>query len=150
MPFIFTTPLPSTFQVTGQCCGNRGNASFLLALSKSGKITGSPWWKPTRYESLTWTSQIQVRVTVRKKQVGTSFCLLSGNYTCEVEWIGSPISITHKLTVLVPPSIVAVLPGGMGQVDHPIEAREGSQVRLECRAEGIPPPIVRWRNPVST
>ena len=75
---------------------------------------------------------------------------IAGNYTCEVEWIGSPISITHKLTVLVPPSIVAVLPGGMGQVDHPIEAREGSQVRLECRAEGIPPPIVRWRSPVST
>jgi len=40
-----------------------------------------------------------------------------------------------------------VLPGGLGQVDHPIEAREGSQVRLECRAEGIPPPIVRWRSP---
>ena len=75
--------------------------------------------------------------------------VISGNYTCEVEWIGSPISITHKLTVLVPPSIVAVLPGGLGQVDHPIEAREGSQVRLECRAEGIPPPIVRWRSPVS-
>ena len=72
-----------------------------------------------------------------------------GNYTCEIEWIGTPISITHKLTVLVPPSIVAVLPGGLGQVDRPIEAREGSQVRLECRAEGIPPPIVRWRSPVS-
>ena len=42
-----------------------------------------------------------------------------------------------------------MLPGGLGQVDHPIEAREGSQVRLECRAEGIPPPIVRWRSPVS-
>ena len=66
-----------------------------------------------------------------------------------MEWGGSPISITHKLTVLVPPSIEAVLPGGLGQVDHPIEAREGSQVRLECRAEGIPPPIVRWRSPVS-
>ena len=75
--------------------------------------------------------------------------VFAGNYTCEVEWGGSPISITHKLTVLVPPSIEAVLPGGLGQVDHPIEAREGSQVRLECRAEGIPPPIVRWRSPVS-
>ena len=74
---------------------------------------------------------------------------LIGNYTCEIEWIGTPIAITHKLTVLVPPSIVAVLPGGLGQVDRPIEAREGSQVRLECRAEGIPPPIVRWRSPVS-
>ena len=59
----------------------------------------------------------------------TKLHVISGNYTCEVEWIGSPISITHKLTVLVPPSIVAVLPGGLGQVDHPIEAREGSQVR---------------------
>ena len=82
--------------------------------------------------------------------IRTSTLLLSGNYTCEVEWDGSPISITHKLTVLVPPSIEAVLPGGLGQVDHPIEAREGSQVRLECRAEGIPPPIVRWRSPVSS
>lgn len=71
----------------------------------------------------------------------------TGNYTCEVEWRGTPMQIVHKLVVLVPPSIEAVLPGGMGQVDRPIEAREGGNVRLECRADGIPPPIIRWRRP---
>ena len=92
-----------------------------------------------------------IKIQDNKSVKPSNLCnVISGNYTCEVEWIGSPISITHKLTVLVPPSIVAVLPGGLGQVDHPIEAREGSQVRLECRAQGIPTPIVRWRSPVST
>ena len=35
-------------------------------------------------------------------------------------------------------------------MDRPIEAREGSSVRLECRADGIPTPIIRWRTPVRT
>ena len=99
------------------------------------------------FSSFWWANFFSTQGT---SPTNVSTLLLSGNYTCEVEWDGSPISITHKLTVLVPPSIEAVLPGGLGQVDHPIEAREGSQVRLECRAEGIPPPIVRWRSPVSS
>ncbi len=54
-----------------------------------------------------------------------------------------------QLVVLVPPSIWAVLPGGAGQPNRPIEAREGSSIQLECQAEGIPPPVIRWRRPVS-
>ena len=73
-----------------------------------------------------------------------------GNYTCEVEWrSGTPKQITHQLQVQVPPQIEAVLPGGMGQLDRPIEAREGSSIKLECRADGIPTPIIRWRRRVS-
>jgi len=113
---------------------------------------GTVLWK--QGERVISAGSIQVRKDYRLTLVEANSLRITnvdvtdtGNYTCEVEWIGSPISITHKLTVLVPPSIVAVLPGGLGQVDHPIEAREGSQVRLECRAEGIPPPIVRWRSP---
>ena len=75
--------------------------------------------------------------------------MLLGNYTCEVEWRGQPLHITHQLVVLVPPSIWAVMPGGAGQPNRPIEAREGSSMQLECQAEGIPPPVIRWRRPVS-
>ena len=115
---------------------------------------GTVLWK--QGERVISAGPIQVRKDERLKLVEHNSLRItdvdvsdSGNYTCEIEWVGTPIAITHKLVVLVPPSIVAVLPGGLGQVDRPIEAREGSQVRLECRAEGIPPPIVRWRTPVS-
>ena len=115
---------------------------------------GTVLWK--QGERVISAGPIQVRKDERLKLVEHNSLRItdvdvsdSGNYTCEIEWIGTPIAITHKLIVLVPPSIVAVLPGGLGKVDRPIEAREGSQVRLECRAEGIPPPIVRWRTPVS-
>ena len=76
----------------------------------------------------------------------------TGNYTCEVEWGAgeAPKQIVHHLQVQVPPQIEAVLPAGglLGQVDRPIEAREGSSVNLECRADGIPTPVIRWRRPV--
>ena len=118
------------------------------------KGEGTVLWK--QGERVISAGPIQVRKDERLKLVEHNSLRItdvdvsdSGNYTCEIEWIGTPIAITHKLIVLVPPSIVAVLPGGLGKVDRPIEAREGSQVRLECRAEGIPPPIVRWRTPVS-
>jgi hypothetical protein len=32
-------------------------------------------------------------------------------------------------------------------MERPIEARVGSSVELECRAEGIPTPQIRWRRP---
>ena len=88
--------------------------------------------------------------------------IFTGNYTCEVEWSGPPLDIVHQMVVLVPPTIEAVLPSshhtqdlgliGMSRhMERPIEARVGSSVELECRAEGIPTPQIRWRRPqVST
>lgn len=74
-----------------------------------------------------------------------------GNYTCEIEWRGGPpMQITHQLVVLVPPTIEAVLPnqpGIIGQIQMPVEARVGTSVKLECRAQGIPTPTIRWRRP---
>ena len=66
--------------------------------------------------------------------------------------------IIHQLVVLVPPTIEAVLPssrhsqdlglvGLSRHMERPIEARVGSSVELECRAEGIPTPQIRWRRP---
>ena len=60
--------------------------------------------------------------------------------------------------MLVPPTIEAVLPssrhsqdlglvGLSRHMERPIEARVGSSVELECRAEGIPTPQIRWRRP---
>jgi len=75
-----------------------------------------------------------------------------------VEWRGQPLHIVHQLVVLVPPTIEAVLPsshhsqdiglvGITRHMERPIEARVGSSVELECRAEGIPTPQIRWRRP---
>ena len=59
-----------------------------------------------------------LRITKLKLQdAGTVKCLLNsylgrisilptlGNYTCEVEWAGDPIRVTHSLVVLQPPTI---------------------------------------------
>ena len=79
-----------------------------------------------------------------------------------MEWRGQPLHIVHQLVVLVPPTIEAVWPsshhsqdigivGITRHMERPIEARVGSSVELECRAEGIPTPQIRWRRPaVST
>ena len=75
-----------------------------------------------------------------------------------MEWRGQPLHIVHQLVVLVPPTIEAVLPsshhsqdiglvGITRHMERPIEARVGSSVELECRAEGIPTPQIRWRKP---
>ena len=99
-------------------------------------------------KSLDKTSNIIVFVVIH----------LVGNYTCEVEWRGQPMQISHQLVVLVPPTIEAVLPhhiahgshggsGVAGQLQLPVEARLGTSVKLECRADGIPTPVIRWRRP---
>jgi len=56
----------------------------------------------------------------------------------------------HILAVHVPPHVEAILPGGLGRMDAPVEAREGGDVKLECRADGIPPPTIKWRKRVSS
>ncbi|CAB4068956.1 unnamed protein product [Lepeophtheirus salmonis] len=105
-------------------------------------------WK--RGDRVLSAGPIQVRKDYRLTLVEASSLRITGvdvadtdNYTCEVEWRGQPLQIVHYLEVLVPPQIEAVLPGG--RIDSPVEAREGSNVQLECRADGIPPPTIRWR-----
>ena len=41
------------------------------------------------------------------------FFLIPGNYTCEVEWAGDPIRVTHSLVVLQPPTINKPLIGNI-------------------------------------
>ena len=62
----------------------------------------------------------------------------AGNYTCELEWSGRPVSVTHSLTVLQPPAISQPLAGSHFQRD------QGGQLRLTCRAAGDPRPQVWW------
>ena len=65
-------------------------------------------------------------------------CLLgAGNYTCELEWSGRPVSVTHSLTVLQPPSISHPPAGSHLQRD------QGGELSLSCRADGDPRPQVR-------
>ena len=68
------------------------------------------------------------------------YLYFTGNYTCLVEWSGNPISITHYLEVLEPPTVypVGVDPEGA------VRAREGDDVTLECDGQGTPKPTIRW------
>ena len=89
---------------------------------------------------------------------------ISGNYTCQVEWSESqaPLTVTHHLEVLVPASIEyvrslaplhslhsmksnVVTRDGLELGDEGfIEVREGDNVTLECKGEGIPEPKIDW------
>ena len=44
-----------------------------------------------------------------------------GNYTCEVEWAGDPIRVTHSLVVLQPPTINKPLIGEMIYIQQHFE-----------------------------
>merc|ERR1719430_63387 len=61
-----------------------------------------------------------------------------GNYTCEVEWNGNPLSVTHTLTVLQPPKITSP------KVGASFHAAQGEGLTIPCMATGDPSPKVQW------
>ena len=61
-----------------------------------------------------------------------------GNYTCELEWAGAPLAVTHSLTVLQPPSITRPAQGS----DY--HRGQGGSLGLHCLADGDPRPQVWW------
>ena len=61
-----------------------------------------------------------------------------GDWTCTVEMKQQPVSLTHRLEVLVAPQ--ATLQGHKDQV----EVEEGTTAKFECSATGFPPPTVHW------
>lgn len=62
-----------------------------------------------------------------------------GDYTCEIETYGDPLSQRNQLDVLVPPVINMLNPG------NNITVRRGSTVKLSCNATGFPPPEIVWQ-----
>lgn len=66
----------------------------------------------------------------------------AGDYACQ---IGSmdPKEIVHTLEVLVPPKINKMHP------DTRVDVSKGASIRLECRANGNPPPRIVWTRKVS-
>jgi len=62
----------------------------------------------------------------------------AGNYTCEVEWPGAPLSVTHSLTVLQPPVITRPQSGAN------FHATQGEELTVACKATGDPQPQVWW------
>ena len=61
-----------------------------------------------------------------------------GVYKCTIELIDQPISLEHKLHVLVPPRVYPSPPDGNYVV------RAGNDVDLTCHAEGSPRPNITW------
>jgi len=62
-----------------------------------------------------------------------------GDYTCEIETFGDPLSQRNQLDVLVPPVINMLNPG------NNITVKRGSTVRLSCNATGFPQPEIVWQ-----
>jgi len=61
-----------------------------------------------------------------------------GTYTCSISTHDGPVAVSHKLEILVPPSIVADPPDGNFVV------KKGKHIELRCKAAGNPPPDVHW------
>ena len=61
-----------------------------------------------------------------------------GDWTCTLEMKHQPVSLTHRLEVMVAPQ--ASLHGHQGEV----EVEEGTTVKFDCSATGFPPPSVHW------
>ena len=71
------------------------------------------------------------------------FSTISGDYTCEIETFGDPLSQRNQLDVLVPPVINMLNPG------NNITVKRGSTVKLSCNATGFPQPEIVWQREVS-
>jgi len=63
----------------------------------------------------------------------------TGEYDCEIETFGSPIHISSRLEILVPPSVQPLPQDGKFVV------RKGSTITLECEAKGNPTPKITWQ-----
>ncbi|XP_023346669.1 neuronal growth regulator 1 [Eurytemora carolleeae] len=60
----------------------------------------------------------------------------SGEYVCQIDVYGDPISIKHTLNVIVPPEITSW--------NNSIKGNSGDMLTLSCSAEGDPPPSISW------
>ena len=63
-------------------------------------------------------------------------CQDASEYTCEVDIMARPISITHRLEVLVAPRVQCK--------DTKVTLRKGESYTLRCSAQGEPNPRVSW------
>ena len=66
----------------------------------------------------------------------TLHCQDASEYTCEVDIMARPISITHRLEVLVAPRVQCK--------DSQVTLRKGESYTLRCSAQGQPNPRVSW------
>lgn len=66
-----------------------------------------------------------------------------GTYTCQIHYKGSTEhpSKDGKLIVLIPPTVI------QSQTTQTLTAQQGSDVELECNADGYPKPNVTWVRP---
>jgi len=62
-----------------------------------------------------------------------------GEYDCEIEADGDvPISVTHRLDILIPPRVTSE------PADGNVVVKKGSSVSIKCVASGNPRPVVTW------
>lgn len=65
----------------------------------------------------------------------------AGEYECKASNIAGEVSETTPLYVIQPPAIT------MRPDVQELRLTEGDELKLECEAEGIPSPSVRWQEP---
>merc|ERR1719461_2264388 len=62
-----------------------------------------------------------------------------GEYDCEIEAdVDAPISVTHRLEILIPPRVLSE------PADGNVVVKKGSSVTVKCVATGNPRPEVTW------
>jgi len=61
-----------------------------------------------------------------------------GTYTCSISTFGDPVTVTHRLEILVAPSVIA------DPSDGKYTVKKGKRVELKCKTSGNPKPETHW------
>lgn len=100
-------------------------------------------WKQGR--RVLTAGELMVRRDARLRLEGTNLVISkleaedAGNYDCEIEAESDrPVSVTHKLDILIPPAIFSE------PADGNVVVKRGSSVSIRCLATGNPKPVVTW------
>ena len=100
-------------------------------------------WKQGR--RVLTAGRLMVRRDPRLRLEGTNLIITNleaedaGSYDCEIEAESDrPVSVSHKLDILIPPSIFSE------PADGNVVVKRGSSVSIRCLATGNPEPVVTW------
>ncbi|XP_033176767.1 lachesin-like, partial [Bombus impatiens] len=99
-------------------------------------------------EELIWTYLGEIFLVIKKSSKSAILLVPVGQYVGSYELRllvfmlfkrFLPLTMTGMLSVVVPPDFIPE------ETSSDVMVREGGQVKLMCRARGVPPPSISWR-----